>query len=530
METTQILPPEPSDILPPGVYPSGPAYSGRKAHTIQISSKDRPKAYTHQWYDAMFDLWEFYRQSYEGGPEFLFKNLWRHPQERHVNYNRRLERAVHLNHVRVVVDTYSGHLYRKPFHRSLDNVAGPEAEMLEGFWLDVDRQGTASQQFFKKVFRRALFFGVQAVVVDRFDGQPQANPPQTLAEQQARGIRPYAYRVDPTDVVDWAQDEEGAFDWIVIREYKQPPRTFAEPFEKLEERFRVWTRTGWELYRVEAAEADENPDKKYRYVLEESGEHPCGQVPVVFCYVGEQVEQLPIAEPLVRDLAPLVRQLTNKLSLIDEQIYQHVFNILVAPEEVFESLQQTDWSSAGVLRWAGDDNKKPFYLAPSIDQLQAIRAEVRELEMAIRYLSGMGRQNEGQRVYISDTSLAFQTIDKRALLESLGRTMAETEREVSRLALLWQGLDPGEAPLPGFEIDLEPGEIEKTLTDGLRLIALGIPMDSEATLETMIQGARAHLGGRVDPVRMEGIVDDLRARWSSMSKNEPANMFTQIGA
>jgi len=530
----EIVPPEASDILPPGIVylDSGSNYSQNREEEITIATRERPQAYCNAWYSALFDQWEFYRQSYEGGPEFLFKHLWKHPQERKKGYDRRLERAVHLNHIRVVVDTYSASLYRKPWRRDVEETPDAERSTLTEFWDDVDRLGTPMQEFSQRVFRRGLIFGVQAVVVDRWDGNRQG-PFTSMAEQQASGMRPYAYRLDPTDVIDWRQDEKGEFDWVMVREYHAQEREFYQKPRGSEEMFRRWTKQGWELYRVKRKDPDKAYQKEeeveYLYTLVKEGTHPCGKVPIVFAHVGEQVDSLPVAESLIRDLAPLVRQLTNKLSLIDEQIYQQVFNILVAPPSTYEALNEVDWSVAGVLP-VEEGETDPFYLAPKASAVETIRKEVQELEMSIRFLSGLGRMNEGSRAYVSGSSLAFQTIDKRALLESLGRSMGEAEREISKLALAWMGQDQSAAPLPGFVVDLEPGEIEKVLTDGLRLIAMGLPLDSEVAVENMLQATHAHFAGKVTPERLKELKTDLRVKWEAMPKIVPEAAENQTGA
>jgi hypothetical protein len=114
--------------------------------------------------------------------------------------------------------------------------------------------------------------------------------------------------------------------------------------------------------------------------------------------------------------------------------------------------------------------------------------------------------------------------------------MGEAEQQISRLALLWMGQDSTYAPLPGFIVDLEPGEIEKVLTDGLRVIAMGIPLDSEAALENMIQAVHAHFAGKVTPTRLKELKKDLREKWEAMPKAVPeaaegqtgANVFAQV--
>ena len=522
-QNQHALPLEASDLTPPGVF-RGTKYSQRQLEQISVGAKRRPRAFTNRWYEAMFDEWEFYRQSYEGGQEFIHKHLWRHPQERDKNYLRRRDRAVQLNHIRVVVDTYAANLYRKPWARNLEDIPSPEQDTLGQFYQNIDRKGSSALDFFKSVFLRSAVFGVQAIVVDRFDGD--GRDIQTYHDLKESGQRPYAYRVDPTDLIDWDLDEEGHLLWAMIREYHNPVRAFNEPDEGPEELFRLWTRDGWFLYRVEEVDEDkrEKDAPKYRYILLDEGQHPCGRVPVVLCFVGQQIDDLPIGESLIKDLAPLVRQLTNKLSLIDEQIYQHVFNMLVVGESTYETLRATEWSVAGVLSMAEDD-VKPFYLSPDIDQISAIRSEIREIELAIRFLSGLGRLNEGGNTYISGESLAFQTIDKRALLEALGRTMGETEQEVAQIALAWMGQDATLAPLAGFTVDLEPNEIEKVLTDGIRLQALGLLPNTEAYLENIIQGIHVHFSGNVDPARLKEMKDDAREKWEATADQLTNNMI-----
>lgn len=470
-------------------------------------------------YKAFFEDWRLYQQTHEGGLGYVLSNLFRHPQERDQIYVRRILRATHLNHARIIVSTYATGLYRNVWTRQ---VVAPDqvSDTFLTYLNNIDLNGASAHSFFKRTFEHALTLGTGGVLVSRLDSP---NPPGSLRDQIDSGMRPYCRFVSPFDLVDWQLDAEGEFDWVAIREFAAPARSFGDPVAEPQEQYRLWTRTGWHLYQSRTVKGANGADE-VKFEIVQEGTHPCGKVPLVLVRPGGRVgedKQMLFGLSLLRDLAPLIRKLMNYASLIDEQVYQHVFNILVVPKSLFETLRSVDWSSAGVLPLEEPNDPQPKYLAPDTGVLTHIRDEIRETELAIRYFSGLGRVSEGSRAYVSDSAIQFHTQDKRALIEGFGASMRDLENEVHRLAGLWLGLEESPVAPVQYTLDIETAELQKLLSDGLRVQALGIDPRTEANYEIVSLALKRHLSGEVSPDRLKEILEDFRQKWIEFQTSPP---------
>jgi hypothetical protein len=507
-----------NDTIPPQAFNGmSPEDLGRMMSDTGMNamagSTVRPGAYTHPRYDQIFGDLDFYRQAYEGGRQFVANHLLKHPKERFVAYNRRLERAIYLNHVRVIVDTYASQLFKMPIVRPLP--AGRGGEVLGGFWDDITYTGVSADEFYEETLQNGLQAGWSVVLIDRHEPDGQI---VSRAQEQAAGRRPVAQRIDPLDLVDWHVDQRGEFEWAMVREWHPAQRKApTDPYMGDLERFRLWTREGWILYRVELEDADEGAQAdgpQYRYVELESGTHPCGEVPLVIGYFGRRRNREPIAESFIKDLAPLARRLLNLVSLIDEQINQHVFNLLVVGDRTFQTLKQVNFSPAGVLPWSKDEGQ-PFYLAPDVGQISVLRDEISKTESAIRFLSGIGRQNESSSAPSSGIALAYQTVDKAAIIKRFAQVMADFELRVSRMALRWMEVDADEVSPPVYKIELQPDEIEQELKDALKIASYPGQLPVEVLAENAAHAVRARFARTIsDSERLDELVEMVRAGYS----------------
>lgn len=484
---------------------TGGYYDNTAGKLHRPPKRPKPTAYTSPWYDRHVDEWAFYRESVEGGEEYLCRHIFMHPKERRLYYDRRLIRAVFPNHARVIVDTYTAQVYKSTITRKAATDTG---DVLEAFWGNVDLAGHDATTFFRRVFAAAFKYGHCFVNVCRFDGDTEGA--QSLAAQLAGGMRPYAKVVVPEDLIDWRLDAASQFEWAMVRELRPQDRAFDEAYAEPEYVYRRWTREGWELYEVEETEAEsEGDDAGMRYKLIDRGDHPLGEVPLYGLYIGERDDSnQPIAASPLKDIAPMVRRIANLLSLIDEQIYQHVFNLLVVPEEVWDELNNQDFSVAGALPRPKDS--EPYeYLAPDVTQLQTLQGQIEATESTIRFLSGLGRQGEASRAAQSGLALAYQNVDKRALIQDAAKKVAELERRVAEAAAAWMG-NVGAGVELAYRVELEPGEVEAALTEALQFVALS-PVGL-AAVENMVQATRAHLSRYLTPERLEEVIEDLETR------------------
>jgi hypothetical protein len=468
------------------------------------SAPTRPKCYRHPLYDEYFGKWHRYELAYDGGEEARSAFLLPHERERDSSYRARLERAVYPNHIEVVVATYASHLFRQQVSRS----AGEgDSEELNALWEDIDNDDSSAGAFFDDVARLVQVYGGIGILVDRFE--PTDQPPATRAQERASGRRPYARMVRPQDVVDWQPDGEGGFEWVVIREAHRAERTFDQPYGRLEWRYRRWTAVGWELYRVEEIEDDEDEDdvQRYRYVLEDEGEHPVGYVPFHTVHWGDKVDGAWFGRSAVRELVPMVARLVNHISLMDEQIAQHTFSILQVPFSTWEELEKVEFAVTGAIP-RPDDAQGCEYLSPDVSQIQVIQDQVEATEQAIRYLSGVGRQNDNSRQAQSGLALAYQNADKRALIESFGGDMEQLEVKVAETGERWMEREPGDIAV-NYRVEVTPEEIDSAIRDALQFDSLDI--GGEAALENRIQAVKAHLGRYVSQERLDEILEDLRS-------------------
>ncbi|MFG0245691.1 MAG: phage portal protein [Phycisphaerales bacterium JB052] len=419
-------------------------------------------------------------------------------------YLRRQTRAIYPNHARVIVDTYASQLFKEGVPRNVKGGSG--GDYLVDFWNDIDLAGTSADDFYEAVAQRAQIYGFMAVVVDRHE--PGSGTPQTRADELDSGRRPYAYAVEPQDILDWRVDSRGRIEWIMIRETVPYERSFDEPYGELKYRYRMWTRSEWRLYEVETVEEDEGTTS-LNYRLVDEGTHPLGRVPVEFVFFSKRKAPNPVGESLIKDIAPLTRRLMNLISLIDEQIYQHVFNIMVVPESTWEELEKVDFSVAGSIPVKDDASHVPFYLSPDVGQIEVIQRQIEATEQSIRFLSGLGRQNEQSQTTPSGVALAYQTTDKRALVGKFAQSLEDLEARVDEAALAWMEIPyDAENVARTYDIKLEPGEVDQALGDALKFESLGIT--GEAAVENQVQAARAYLGKLVTPERLQEIIDDIR--------------------
>ena len=477
-----------------------------------LSYQRETRAHTNPWYDALFDDWEFYRRSYIGGRDYVNEHLFKHPQEQADGFANRVQRAVYPNHVRAIVDTYVAQLFKRPVPRSADNAE--QAAILEPFWSDITNTGVTADGFYEACMQSGLQYGRCVILVDKETPDPTqvfANRAQELAA----GVRPIVRLIEPHNLIDWQVEKNGEFEWAVIRELYDPGRAFNEAPVPAQFRYRHWTRTTWQLFSVEVDEDDEG--NKTIWYVEESPliTHGLGSVPLAIAYFSQRRAPHPIAESWVQDIAPNVRRLFNLKSLIDEQLYAHVFNILMVPQALFNKIEQAEWSVTGVIPIEeSSEGRVPFvprYLAPDTKTISETQEQIRVTEGEIRLLSGLGKQNESGSPE-SGVAIAFRNVDKGALFAHLGSIMTDLEELVNWFALRWVDNQSGRltenVPSATYAVELDPGQVETALRNALRFATFP-NMPDLALKEAVKQAVKAYHGPLVGHDRLQELIQDV---------------------
>ncbi|MBT5267393.1 MAG: DUF4055 domain-containing protein [Rhodospirillaceae bacterium] len=191
--------------------------------------------------------------------------LPREPRESLEAYRVRLGRSVLFNGLARAIQTLVGKPFVKP--STLSDDADPAVRALTR---DVDLAGRNLTVFARDVLRAALTDGVTHILVDH----PVARDGETLADERARGARPYLVHVPAGDLIGWRtenQDGRPRLSRVRIREHLverdgEWGERAVERIRVLEPgRFSIWNRVqgekgeSWQLAGEGASSASEIP-------------------------------------------------------------------------------------------------------------------------------------------------------------------------------------------------------------------------------------------------------------------------------
>lgn len=424
----------------------------------------------HPEYRRNISEWTFRRQAYESLPcEYAEKNLHRHPREGDKVFQARCGRAAdhRYNLTAEVIECYLGYLFQQA-----PAAADGLPESAATFLAQADREGRPAVDVARDAAAWLADQGTIWMAVDKPPLPAQDAPPDgdgdaaPMSAQQERelGLKPYAYIVLPSHVLDWRM-KDGKLEWLLVQEDE---RDDADPLLSSGEetvQWRLWTTTGWTLYRmVEAATAN----REAVYAEVGRGQHDVGEVPFVRV-------QMAKGKGLVAEIAHVDRAIFNHMSLVDEIHYGVTFPQLVYPhdQDVYTSrtvgegddaTTETGLSAAGkailevgtndVIPYPVTENgaHKPEYISPPSEPAQELRQSIQEmvrLALALAALDGeVATETEegGAKQAASGVSKAytFEKLNKR--LAGFADTLQTAFAKVLRLVALWQGEDPGELP------------------------------------------------------------------------------------
>ena len=182
--------------------------------------------------------------------------LPRHPAESSGVYKTRLQKTFLDNFVGLAIDKAAGKLFSKEIQ--VDDVPADIETLIE----NIDRQGRALDPFMLDVAKTAFQDGISYVMAD----MPRVEGVQTLADEKALGVRPYAIHIKPSSVLEIVSEMIGGVDTLTrvrIREVISVPDGW--DYVTIEQ-IRVWYRENgvvrWELYRQEK-------DRKTWYLYDE---------------------------------------------------------------------------------------------------------------------------------------------------------------------------------------------------------------------------------------------------------------------
>jgi hypothetical protein len=172
----------------------------------------------HPDYTALKHVWRRYRDLYIGGERLKLRaSEYLLPRQREPGdvYTERLSRVFYENYIGSIVDWYSATLFRREPVVTFVGANARGKDFFSALVDEVDLKGTGLNDFFRAQFVESLITGSSYVLVDFPRTETKAG---TRAEEDAMGAsRAYLVGYAAEDVINWNLDEQGNFDWVVIR-------------------------------------------------------------------------------------------------------------------------------------------------------------------------------------------------------------------------------------------------------------------------------------------------------------------------
>jgi len=191
--------------------------------TIDVEVIDRP----HPEYRALAGVWDEYEALVDGGQalaRMASSFLTKRPREAESVYQERVKRFTAENHIGTAAAWYNAALFANQpeiTHRNVNDKGEATGDIdterlafYTRFKKDCDQQGTTYVDFWRGVVDFVVKFGRPWVLVDRPEEVVDA---KSKADQRKPENDPYLVLYDPRQVINWAQDERGELEAVVVR-------------------------------------------------------------------------------------------------------------------------------------------------------------------------------------------------------------------------------------------------------------------------------------------------------------------------
>lgn len=139
--------------------------------------------------------------------------LLRAPKELYDVYAERVRGITYQDILGTILGWYTSQLWKR---NPQINIKPDGADSwYKDFLGNCDRAGTSYSDFHRTTFRNLALYGRAWILTDR----PKAiETPASRADEQAQGLdKPYVVQYAPQDVLNWATDEVGNLEWVVIK-------------------------------------------------------------------------------------------------------------------------------------------------------------------------------------------------------------------------------------------------------------------------------------------------------------------------
>jgi len=360
--------------------------------------------------------WKYLADSYQGG--LAYKNgeyLQKYTLETGSQYDQRIDSTPLDNLCKNVVHTYTSFIFNQPIKR---DISGLNEQTVAKFLKDCDLEGRSFDSFMREVSIYSSVYGAVWCVVDK-----PSTPVVTLADQQAKNIRPYVSMYSPENVIDWhyERQENGV--------YQLAQLTLLEESYKDHAIVKTFYRDYVEVKKIEF----DGTGKEY---LIQEYVNPLGIVPAFVAYTSRSpIRSIGISD--IDDIADQQKAIYSELSEVEQQIRLSGHPSIVATPGVELS------AGAGAVITMDenlDPGMKPYLLQADGSGVTSILDSIKQKVSAIERMAHL-ETARGTRTAMSGVAMLVESRILSQKLSEKANNLAHAEEQLWGLFGLWEGTE-----------------------------------------------------------------------------------------
>jgi hypothetical protein len=228
----------------------------------------------HPEYKVRKQILRQYRDLYAGGEQLRVHAqhyLVRRQREPGDVYQERLSRVFYENYIGSIVDWYASTVVRREPVLTFEGKNEPAKQFFGELVEDADRKGTRLSDLCRRQLTETIIAGSSYLLVD-FPRASSGKAGSRGEEDAAGASRAYLVDYCAEDVINWSLDDQGNFEWVVIRTKVVKTDRVEDSDWHTEIRWAYYDKTSYRIYKQDAGESTGNPSPDGRGLNITSGD------------------------------------------------------------------------------------------------------------------------------------------------------------------------------------------------------------------------------------------------------------------
>jgi hypothetical protein len=238
----------------------------------------------HPEYKLRKQIWRQYRDLYAGGEQFRLHAqhyLVRRQREPGDVYAERLNRVFYENYIGSIVDWYASTVVRREPVLTFEGKNEPAKQFFAELVEDADRKGTRLSDLCRKQLIETIIAGSSYLLVDfpRANSRAEQKAASRGEEDAAGASRAYLVDYGAEDVINWSLDDQGNYEWVVLRTKVVKTGRVDDSDWHTEIRWAYYDKTNYRIYKQDTGDGARDHPAAGAAIGKPQGGAPSGKPP-----------------------------------------------------------------------------------------------------------------------------------------------------------------------------------------------------------------------------------------------------------